>query len=174
MTKIYLDMDGVLVDFDKGLLEDYGIKNDKVCYGTPDKDKTPEQWVLSKAVWDCMNKPDYFYNLPPMDGYEDLWDAANRLTKEVYILTAFPKHGNGVNQDIGGDKWEWLQIYLPGITHDKFIFCERQDKKMYANGNILIDDLPVNCSEWEEAGGYPVLFQDTKQAIWDMEVKYGI
>lgn len=184
--KIYLDMDGVLVDFDKGLLENFGVKNCLVTYGTADKDKTPEQWALSKKVWQCMNTEGFFLNLPPMDGFEDLWNSATSLTKDVFILTAFPGHNGEINQSVKSDKLNWLKKHLPKVSENSFIFCERKDKMKYAwtgstvqgnftgDGNILIDDLPVTCQEWSEAGGYAVPFKNYKQAIWDMEICYGI
>lgn len=190
MSKIYLDMDGVLFDFDRGLLENYGVVNDLVCYGTADKDKTEEQWALSKKVWECMNQKGFFRDLPPMEGYDRLYRAARALTKEVYILTAFPNHDGQKNLSVGRDKWDAIQEYLPEVTSDKFIFCERKDKVKYAKHtdrnlwedyyssvpNILVDDLELNCREWEAAGGQSVLFKDKTmdEVIWSMEVAYGI
>lgn len=189
-SKIYLDMDGVLVDFDKGLLDNFGVQNCLITYGTADKDKTPEQWAISNKVWECMNTPKFFRSLPPMEGFKELWEAANKLTRQTYILTAFPNTEN--NKQVGRDKWDWIQEYLPEVTSDKFIFCERKDKVQYATycipegrytpgasfggPNILVDDLLLNCQEWERAGGQSVLFKDKtmNQVIWSMEVAYGV
>lgn len=186
MSKIYLDMDGVLVDFDKGLLDNHGVKNCLITYGTSDADKTPEQWELSKKVFSCMMTKEFFSRLPPMEGFLDLYNSAKKLTREVYVLTAFPTHKGEINTSVYRDKLDWCQIHLPNFDANNFIFCERKDKVKYAwtgqhysggsigKSNILIDDLLLNCQEWEREGGEAILFKDRtmNEIIWNLERIY--
>ena len=178
--KIYLDMDGVLADFDKHLLDRYGLVNDRVAYSTKHKDKTEKQMKLFNDIGKVMKDKGFFRNLPLMPGAHDLWKAAHRGGNKPYVLTALPGIGN--DEEVAKDKREWIHEYMNEVHDDEFIACMRSEKIKYATTydgrmipeyfkgptykpNILVDDLPLNCDNWKSAGGYGILFQNSKQAI---------
>lgn len=177
MSKVYLDMDDVLVDFTGGLKvfnTDHDF--DKSRLDVHESKWNVKQVAGDKFVVDCMNTEGFFKNLPMMEGAEKLWDTAGT----PYVLTAWPKTTND-RERIGREKREWIEEYFGEISDDRFIFCSREDKKKYAwsgsavqgnytgDGHILVDDMESNIEAWAMAGGYGVLFRNMTQAISDLE-----
>ena len=173
--KIYLDQDGVLADFDTYLLERYGLKNDRVAYSTSHKEKTPVQMKLFNDIGKAMKDKGFFRNLPVMPGAHDLWKAAHRGKDKPYVLTALPGIGN--DEEVKKDKRDWIHERMNEVHDDEFIACMRSEKIKYAMSftgyprnmtrvpSVLVDDLPLNCDNWRSAGGYGILFENSKQAI---------
>lgn len=167
---IYLDMDGVLVDFDKGL-EQFNIVNDTTFIHRPKAEWTPLQIKLDREVVDCMNTPGFFENLPLMEGAGDLWKAAGRPS----VLTAYPSTGKDILR-VAREKRNSIEFHFGEVSDDRFICCARSEKAYYAtkqsypfaSANILVDDLEANCEAWEAAGGIAILFKTSKQAIKEL------
>jgi 5'(3')-deoxyribonucleotidase len=166
MNKIFIDMDGVLADFDQGLYDKYGIKNCKVNYGTDWKDKTKEQTLLTNQVIWAMKQPGFFAELPLMPGAKELWEAAG---PDCIVLTALPEFSHDCQVEV--EKRMWLRNVFGPVSDDRVIVCLRKDKAKYARdsntreSNILIDDLERNVQEWEKAFGIGILYKNAKQSI---------
>lgn len=163
MSKIYLDMDGVLADFDRGLLEGYGVKNCRVNYATDWKEKTENQKKVAQDVVRCMEIPGFFENLPVMKGAIDLWGSVDA----PYILTALPNLSS--DKRVAAEKRNWITRVFGELPENRIITCLRSEKIKYANNNILVDDLEKNCNEWNRAGGVAILFETAEQAINDLK-----
>lgn len=145
--KIFLDMDGVLVGFEKGFKDNFGISAD-------DAHKQGTMWSLVYSG----DPISFWINLPPMPDYMKLWNHVK--SKAVTILTGCP-HG----RDMNGRKFDSV---CPFAKYGKFywgidkigpsflaknvtfqpVFSE--DKWRYAKpGYILIDDREDLCKDWE-------------------------
>jgi 5'-nucleotidase len=144
---LYLDMDGVLADFDSAaaqFLKDYP------------RDPSNDQWPL--GVWRQLVKVPHLYrNLPLMPQAKELYDLAQQFATElnwrVAILTAIPK-GNDV-PDAFQDKVEWAKEHFPTLR--VYFGPYSADKQHHARtGDILVDDRRSNCEEWTRAGGIAV------------------
>lgn len=175
---IYLDMDGVLADFDGGLAEN-GVVNCKTFMHLPKDQWTEEQTALSKQVFKLMSTSGFFRGLPPMQGYRDLWKACESYGHKV--LTAAP--GEPISSSrVSQEKQDWLLWHIGEFSPEDFICCLRTEKKKYSTGdgtymggkpNILIDDMESNCSAWEEAGGKAILFKSAEQSITELKKLVG-
>jgi len=125
-NKLYCDLDGVLVDFEKGVKERMG--------------KLPED-LNQKYMWMTLRKtPNFYANLPWMPEGKALWDAIKEFNP--IILTGCP---------IGGwseaDKRIWCARELG--ANIKVITCNTKDKpKFCSEGDILIDDRDVIKDAW--------------------------
>ena len=116
-----------------------------------------------------------FRDLPLMPGANELVDVARRfrdnLDYELIFLTAIP-HYNDIHWAFW-DKFTWAQKYFPDIpvhfgpySGDKQRHCQP--------GDILVDDRPDNCGQWQAAGGRSILVQPraVMQAKEELEAIY--
>lgn len=136
--RLFVDMDGVLVDFDRGYEEVFGERPE---YLSADWDKyAAEKW----ARIDTIEK--FFFLLKPMPDALYLWGSIARHSPT--ILTGIPKP----LPYVAGEKCAWIQAYFG--AHVPVITCFSADKHLHGRpGDILIDDR-VKCGQpWTEMGG---------------------
>jgi FMN phosphatase YigB (HAD superfamily) len=148
--KIYCDMDGVLVDFDKGYKELTG----KDIAG---------QHFNDTDFWDPINKAgyDFWINLEWMKDGKRLWNYIQKYNPE---LLSAPSRQN----DSRVAKHDWVNRELPGVH---LILRSAKHKKDFAAPNhILIDDRIDNIQGWREAGGIAIHHVSTKHTIDQLKV----
>jgi hypothetical protein len=148
--KIYCDMDGVLVDFDKGYLKLTGHK----LNGEHRSDD---------HFWDPINDAgyDFWINLEWMNDGKRLWNYIKKYNPE--ILSA-PSRQN----ESRVAKHNWVERELPG-TH--LILRSAKHKKDFAGPkNILIDDRIDNIQGWRDAGGIGIHHVSAKHTIDQLKV----
>jgi len=157
MTTLYLDMDGVVADFDEYAEHIIGpVPGPNGIY--PD-----EQWAKIAA------DPRLYRNLKKTPYADRLVDECRDLaaTKEyeLVFLTAVPK-GNDVKWAFY-DKVLWVQNYFPNIpvhfgpfSKDKWQHCQP--------GDILIDDRPSNINEWRVAGGIAIHHTNIDATLYEL------
>ncbi|KAA3452719.1 hypothetical protein C7I87_00635 [Mesorhizobium sp. SARCC-RB16n] len=153
---IYLDLDGVLADFDAGAGNILGTDN---IY----------KWEFvhgPKAFWDKLNVyPNFFGGLPLKDDAMVLWNAVRAL--DPVVLTALPKKDA---TDVDTQKRTWVKRHLrhpfgSGMT-TRVITCETKDKPNFCEpGDVLVDDRAVNREAWEAAGGIYVLHTSAASTV---------
>ncbi len=154
--KIYFDMDGVLVDFGKGILELCGME-------LPSPGTNMREY--DDRLWSAVRRADRFYfRLDPIDKTLDLFDDVRRIHGDkVEILTAIPNPSRNV---IGADpdKREWVRKHIGDDVKVNVVY--RRDKRLFAKGKdfILIDDTLNNIDSWIAAGGDGILFYDADSA----------
>lgn len=134
---VFLDMDGVLSDFDKhAKSENKYNANGKLNY-----DALDFNW------WATM---------PVFSGALDFYHAVQKLSDNVKFLT-----GPMISADCFGGKADWITRFDPAqgkwlLNH--LIICPSKDKQYLAGPNrILVDDRSSNIIAWEKAGGIGVL-----------------
>jgi hypothetical protein len=139
IPNIYLDMDGVLVDFD--------AEFQKHLPGhTEDTD-----WTWQELHEKC---PNIYEIAPPMPDFEMLIGFLGRYPRQLHILTAIPKRWNW--PDVTKQKRGWINKYLPDIPNDRIRFGPyAEDKQFHCRGlfDLLIDDKFRNCVQWRTKGG---------------------
>lgn len=154
---IYLDMDGVLADFDKGLIE--------LAHFIKSRDgKLTEQ--EDALLWQAVAAVPHFYDLlDPIAGTKEMFDTIYRVYKErLQVLTGIPKPFRGV-PTAAEDKTVWMhRLYDPDI---KVNAVYTQDKPQFCIGkeSVLIDDYETNIAAWERAGGTGIRFTDPISTI---------
>ena len=131
--KIYCDLDGVLVDFNKGYHQLTGIDiSGKYCTG--------------ETFWQPIKKAgyDFWVNLTWTKDGKKLWNYILQYTPE---LLSAPSNEN--DSRIG--KHDWVNKELPGFH---LILRSPENKKEFASPNsILIDDHISNIEDWIKSGG---------------------
>ena len=142
MNSIYIDMDGVVADFDTYV---GGVLGREIGWGTS-QDLTDEEWVKLASV------DRLYYHLPLMPDATKLVAYAKSLSTRFHVgfLTAIPRRTT--IPSAYADKLAWVDKYFPGMRMDIGPYS-RDKQKWCTPGDILIDDRPSNIVEWSAAGG---------------------
>lgn len=139
---IYLDMDGVVADFNFYVGR---LLNRTIGWGGKD---------LSDEEWSFISKQNrLYYQLPVIMESRELVKTATSSGLKVKFLTAIPRRTTMPSAE--ADKREWLELNFPGIKME--IGPYSKDKQKWARwGDILVDDKQSNVEEWKEAGGISI------------------
>lgn len=152
MIRVYLDMDGVLADFDKRAMEILGV--------VP-RDFEGQQGA--QALWDKLDeRDDFFSSLAPMPDCFDLVEGVKKLGFHPTILTGTPKRNT---LRAATQKREWVARNL-GKEYE-VITCPSKDKCLHMEkvGDVLIDDWEKWQSRWEDRGGRFILHTSAKDSL---------
>jgi len=159
--KIYCDMDGVLVDFDKG----YQVLTGKETHHVDVQGKN-EFWDAFRSGLENkkMQEKDYWANLQWMPEGQKLWDY---IKPHNPTLLSAPSRQN--ESRLG--KRLWVKNNIPGT---KLVLANAVAKQNYSGKNkILIDDREDNIEQWKSKGGIGILFKSTDQVIDELK-QYGL
>jgi 5'(3')-deoxyribonucleotidase len=150
INKIFVDMDGVLADFVKG------VEGPKYLNGP----LTCEQDYDSKKIQFAFKG--LFRDLPIMPGMARLIKEVKQTTNHWEILTA---SGDLARKLVVRDKLKWIKEKLgPDVIVTATI--KGRDKAVFARPNhVLIDDRKDNIEAWEQAGGIGILHTDADDTI---------
>ena len=154
LPRIYLDMDGVLFDFEKQLV---------------DTVKMPiTQWMKldRRKRWDpVIARKDFWSSGPWLNEGKKLYNFVKKYNP--HILSAYVKHAHDPNCIPGKMKWAMRNT---NITRDKINLVMRSEKKNYASpGSILIDDYDKNTKEFNQRGGTGITFKSASQTIAELK-----
>ena len=148
MPQIYLDMDGLLADYEGGLRDtakELGVSEDD-----------------GKAIWNKINSnpEEWWSNLKTIPEGMKIFNAIK--DKEPSVLSAA-----GTNERTKQGKLEWLKKngLTPYLKEIIFVNNKSAKKKYAKGGDILIDDRPDNVADWEMEGGTSYLFQNNANQI---------
>jgi hypothetical protein len=164
-VRIYCDLDGVLVDFNRGF-KNLDANNDKL---TPSEYE--EKYGLDK-MWSIIDEEgeSFWANLRWKKDGRELWDYIRRY--DPVILSSPSRSKNSIT-----GKMKWIKRNL-GINQseptksskkwedDSRIILSRYKYKFAKGPNdILIDDTREKIEKWVEAGGTGVLHTDSTDTI---------
>ena len=150
---LYLDLDGVLADFDKAA---------GALMGTDNIYKYEFIWGVNK-FWEKIDSDEKFFaTLNVMPDAWDLMDAVEHL--EPIILTALP-HTSAVRVD--QQKRDWVAEFFPDTP---VITCQTLDKPDYCEpGDILIDDRAISRDRWIKKGGTYIIHTTAERTIGTLQ-----
>jgi hypothetical protein len=163
---IFCDMDGVLVNFDKGYQDLTGMSTHHV-----DAQGKKEFWKAFRQGLENSGESEkhYWANLDWQPGGKELWDYIKEYNP--YILTApsvnfdLPydqRYNREYNESMQG-KLEWVQR-LSNMR--KIYFASAVNKPKFAGSNkILIDDRKDTIDSWNANGGIGILHTSAENTI---------
>jgi len=166
MNTIYIDMDGVVADFNRAARE---YLNKRYA----DQARAEQQGRWPEHEWGKIRELPHFYRDLPKTHFADRIIELARGFRDkkgwqLYMLTAIPK--NNDMPHCFHDKIDWMQEYYPDVrvhfgpySHDKQHHCRP--------GDILVDDRESNTNEWRAAGGIAVrvLASEPERALAELE-----
>ena len=159
---IFCDMDGVLVDFDKG----YKDLTGKSTNHADVQDKNDFWRLLNKSLEEKgLIEYDYWVNLPWMPDGKQLWNYIKGY--KPYILTA-PSLDPGSRQG----KREWVEKELPEA---KNVYFRKASLKPEFSGKnrILIDDRADTIAAWNAKGGIGIHHTSASDTIEQLKKYVG-
>ena len=178
LPQIYCDMDGVLVDFEQGIVDQINkdlqmirqmkdvknlIKIQKAldALGRDEVDirhfrgSVSEAEKFNGALKDYMygrvgNDADFWANLPWMPNGRELWEFI--APYEPFILTSPMQKGSEIGKAF------WIDNNLSPAPEKVFMSSEKYNWALDENGepNILIDDWSKNIVPWAKKGGIAI------------------
>lgn len=155
IRKIYLDMDGVLSDFERRYREIFGTD--------PALVRAHKQF---SEHWTEFVQGHHFNCLDYHEGALELLEYLADKDVEIEILSSSggEKYHNIVEQD----KILWLCEH--GIPYHPNIVSGRSKKKNFAGPDaILIDDTEDNIRQFIEAGGHGIYHTNVKETIAELD-----
>ncbi len=160
MITVYLDMDGVLADFNARTLELIS--------------KSLDDFDSSQAGWDALGEHKYniYLDLPLMPNATILVEGILRLCTKYEVnygvLTAVPKVGRVPKAK--EHKKFWLSRHFPELLNNFNIGPHAEYKQYHANpGDVLIDDMKRNIEQWRSREGYGILYGNAENTLLILE-----
>ena len=134
-TILFIDMDGVLADFEKGINSGTGDINQ-------------------------MFEDKFFRKLETMEnGIAENIEKLQKLTKVKILSKACVERNDKRFANQVADKKYWLMRFAPTVENKDIIIQSTEESKgeivrKYSDyHNLLLDDYSLNLAEWELAGG---------------------
>lgn len=167
--RIFVDLDGVLVDFEKFAAEhiiEKHINIDQVQAHLAQRGAKNDFW---KAVNRWVKKGHLFFGaMDPMEDAFVLWDYIKEYFPTILSATGHVPHAST-------EKRDWVKRHLGDTTAGMALFVRAASEKcQYAAPNhILIDDRKKAIEPWIEAGGIGILHTSAADTIEQLK-KLGV
>ncbi len=151
MRQIFVDLDGVLANFDGHYEKLFGVK--------PDQDN-----YLPSELWGNIRAHGQFYRtIPEMPDAGRLWMGIRRFHEHPIILTGVPYS----IPDVEKHKRAWIAEMIG--SHVKVICCASKDKCEHGKpGDILIDDRLKYSKYWTDMGGVFLQHTSVSNTLWQL------
>jgi hypothetical protein len=157
IKKIYLDMDGVICDFEKKFTEYYGV----LSLAKRDRKQWSGDWedfIIHKKGFE---KLDWF------PGGHEIINAVRNTKLPVEILSS--SGGEKFHGEVTAQKIKWLRKH--GINYKANIVTGRKKKAEYATPEtVIIDDTEDVIRYFTQAGGHGILHKDVKETLKKLDL----
>jgi 5'(3')-deoxyribonucleotidase len=154
INRIFVDMDGVLADFVRG------VESPKYLNGPFDKQSDYDQRKVE------LSNAGLFRDLPPMADMQALVNYCKNCGVDWEILSC---SGMLNRTKVTKDKIDWIRQYVhPSVI----ITCtlKGKEKAVFARpGHVLIDDKPSNITAWQNAGGIGIFHTNAADTIKQLQ-----
>lgn len=145
--KLFLDLDGVLADFDGHYEQHFGVR-------------LPRSVADPPGMWENIRRHGRFYrDMPPMSDALELWTAVAYLRPTILTGVSYAEVPEAEQH-----KREWLAEHLGADV--PIICCKSRDKRLHGRpGDVLVDDWSLYQPLWVEMGGIFVLHTSARDSV---------
>jgi len=155
--KIFLDMDGVIVDFMSAVYKLFKLTDFRE-WEKMGKDKYVEINKTGEKWWSEMNW---------LSDGKKLWNYLKDY--DVTILSAGPRDKTSNAISVQG-KRNWISKNIGSSYSSNAIITTAVEKQKHAaKKHILVDDSPRNIRQWRSKGGIGILHKNTNDTIKQLE-----
>lgn len=172
MIRVFLDLDGVLVDFAKGIKTKFDMEYPKVRI----PDHQFEEFHLELFGKIRTEGVNFWKTLEPMPGAIRMFKYFESKVSVLNILTAWPHtfHNRSDQLSASLGKKFWVESNLDERMSRRTIVCYAKDKHHQVNRfpkdiNVLVDDMKDNIERWESVGGVGILHMSPEETILEFE-----
>lgn len=151
--QLFLDLDGVLSDFDTHYETLYGVRPNQDTYDPPE-------------LWKNIKKHGSFYRTQPLmrDALE-LWEGTRQWNP--IILTGIPMS----IKDAAQQKKDWVFEHFG--PQAQVICCRSKDKYIFGDpGDILVDDRIKYMQPWLKMGGVFIVHTSASESLRWLNIVY--
>lgn len=146
---LYLDLDGVMAGFDEHFIEYFKVNH--------------KEELNDAQLWELINSyPDFFLNLPVMQGAKEFFSTLSAWFPDLTILTACPKTNYAI---VAKQKRQWVQKHLGDYRVLPVLGGRNKALFMHKPGDVLIDDFEKNIKSWNDNNGFGILHKTPKQSL---------
>jgi hypothetical protein len=151
--RLFLDLDGVLADFDRGVQELLGMSSAQF-----------EKKYGIKEFWRRLaSAPEFYARLPLLPDARTLFGAVEHLTPT--ILTGLP-----LGKWAAPQKVAWCEQHFPRVP---VITCMARDKHRFMDpGDVLVDDRDRHRPAYEAHGVVFVHHETARQSLRELSAIY--
>ena len=168
-TICFIDLDGVMVNLERGLQEKLGFRFPK--------DRNEYNKKVVEAMWDdlAVKHPTFWFDLEPTPYQKELYHKILELDPYPIMLSATPEHYTGEKERLCREqKISWVHKHIGPYQSLRSIITKSKLKQEYikqlpADRHILIDDHPGNIQRWNTAGGIAVHHTDIEKTLKELE-----
>jgi len=160
LSQLYVDMDQVLVNWERGVSDFYDLI--PIEHGEQFDEYLANNRLDMGRVWQEVADSEKFWTaLPLLPAAKKLVNGLQRLGRVIILSSCGDTIGIRAKA-----KEDWL------IKHGfgQLLFIPLQDKELLSGKNrYLIDDRDDNVTKWVDAGGVGILFPTTKDGVTHAE-----
>lgn len=157
--RLFIDMDGVLADFDGGYAAAFNEPPPYTVHDTEAKLGIKSLESLREEKWaKVRDHPKFFRNLKPMHDAHVLFNACRQYSP--IILTGVPYSVPTAAEE----KREWIKEHCG--AHVVVITCASREKYLHGKpGDILIDDREKCGLPWIRMGGEWIVHRNAGESV---------
>ena len=151
MSQLFLDLDGVLADFNGHYKRHFGAI-------------VPRAHADPPGMWDNIrSRPNFYRELPIIPDALELWQGTAHLNPIVLTGVPFAEVPDAAPQ-----KRAWLREHLG--ENVPLICCRSRDKRHHGKpGDVLVDDWDRYRQLWIDMGGVFVIHTSAKDSLAQLQ-----
>jgi 5'-nucleotidase len=146
--RILVDMDSILADFLKGIVDAY-FDDELERVSIESVAKWDHVFPNGKTCRDYFVERHFFRELAPIPGALDAMQDMHTDGHDLVIVSSVVPE---LTPHAYAEKAGWVAEHLPWFPTSNLVFCQRKEM---VRGDILIDDHVKNAAAWKPANPYP-------------------